>query len=92
MKEYLDYHSLQQLPNEWHCGITDVKYGIQNTLRNAVMYIPYDSCYRVGARNFYALLTLALDGNEWTGSRPGRFISRERAPGMVSKPISLKRN
>jgi hypothetical protein len=26
-------------------------------------------------------LTSALDGNEWSASRPGRFTSRERAPG-----------
>jgi hypothetical protein len=26
-------------------------------------------------------LTLALDGNEWSASRPGRFIPRERASG-----------
>jgi len=26
-------------------------------------------------------LTSALDGSEWSASRPGRFISRERAPG-----------
>jgi hypothetical protein len=27
-------------------------------------------------------LTSALDGGEWSASRPGRFISRERAPGI----------
>jgi hypothetical protein len=27
------------------------------------------------------ILTLALDGGEWTASRPGRFTPRERAPG-----------
>jgi hypothetical protein len=26
-------------------------------------------------------LTLALDGSEWSASRPGRFTPRERAPG-----------
>jgi hypothetical protein len=26
-------------------------------------------------------LTSALDGGEWSASRPGRFTSRERAPG-----------
>jgi hypothetical protein len=26
-------------------------------------------------------LTLALDGDEWSASRPGRFTPRERAPG-----------
>jgi hypothetical protein len=26
-------------------------------------------------------LTSALDGDEWSASRPGRFIPRERAPG-----------
>jgi hypothetical protein len=26
-------------------------------------------------------LTSALDGGEWSASRPGRFIPRERAPG-----------
>jgi hypothetical protein len=26
-------------------------------------------------------LTSALDGDEWLGSRPGRFTPRERAPG-----------
>jgi hypothetical protein len=26
-------------------------------------------------------LTSALDGGEWSVSRPGRFIPRERAPG-----------
>jgi len=26
-------------------------------------------------------LTSALDGNEWSDSRPGRFTPRERAPG-----------
>jgi len=25
-------------------------------------------------------LTSALDGGEWSASRPGRFIPRERAP------------
>jgi len=25
--------------------------------------------------------TLALDGGEWSASRPGRFIPKERAPG-----------
>jgi hypothetical protein len=29
----------------------------------------------------YAFLTLALDGDEWSASRPGRFTPRERAPG-----------
>jgi hypothetical protein len=28
-----------------------------------------------------AFLTSALDGGEWSASRPGRFIPRERAPG-----------
>jgi hypothetical protein len=28
-----------------------------------------------------AFLTLALDGGEWSASRPGRFTPRERAPG-----------
>jgi hypothetical protein len=27
-------------------------------------------------------LTSALDGGEWSASRPGRFTSRERAPGI----------
>jgi hypothetical protein len=27
------------------------------------------------------LLTSALDGGEWSASRPGRFTSKERAPG-----------
>jgi hypothetical protein len=27
-------------------------------------------------------LTTALDGGEWAASRPGRFTSRERAPGI----------
>jgi hypothetical protein len=27
-------------------------------------------------------LTSALDGGEWSASRPGRFIPRERAPGI----------
>jgi hypothetical protein len=26
-------------------------------------------------------LTSALDGGEWSASRPGRFTARERAPG-----------
>jgi hypothetical protein len=26
-------------------------------------------------------LTLALDGNEWSASRPGRFNARRRVPG-----------
>jgi hypothetical protein len=30
---------------------------------------------------FHAFLTSALDGDKWSGSRPGRFTSRERAPG-----------
>jgi hypothetical protein len=30
---------------------------------------------------FHAFLTSALDGGEWSASRPGRFIPRERAPG-----------
>jgi hypothetical protein len=29
----------------------------------------------------HAFLTSALDGGEWSASRPGRFTSRERAPG-----------
>jgi hypothetical protein len=28
-----------------------------------------------------AFLTSALDGGEWSTSRPGRFIPREKAPG-----------
>jgi hypothetical protein len=27
-------------------------------------------------------LTSALDGGEWSASRPGRFTPRERAPGI----------
>jgi hypothetical protein len=30
----------------------------------------------------HALLTWALDGGEWSASRPGRFTPRERAPGI----------
>jgi hypothetical protein len=30
---------------------------------------------------FHAFLTSALDGGEWSASRPGRFTLRERAPG-----------
>jgi hypothetical protein len=30
---------------------------------------------------FHAFLTSALDGGEWSASRPSRFIPRERAPG-----------
>jgi hypothetical protein len=29
----------------------------------------------------HAFLTSAVDGGEWSASRPGRFIPRERAPG-----------
>jgi hypothetical protein len=29
----------------------------------------------------HAFLTSALDGGEWSASRPGRFTTRERAPG-----------
>jgi hypothetical protein len=29
----------------------------------------------------HAFLTLALNGGEWSASRPGRFTPRERAPG-----------
>jgi hypothetical protein len=29
----------------------------------------------------HAFLTTALDGDEWSGSRSGRFTHRERAPG-----------
>jgi hypothetical protein len=29
----------------------------------------------------HAFLTSALDGGEWSASRPGRFIPRGRAPG-----------
>jgi hypothetical protein len=29
----------------------------------------------------HAFLTSALDGGEWSASRPGRFTRRERAPG-----------
>jgi hypothetical protein len=29
----------------------------------------------------HAFLTEALDGGEWSASRPGRFNPRERAPG-----------
>jgi hypothetical protein len=29
----------------------------------------------------HAFLTSALDGSEWSDSRPGRFISREKASG-----------
>jgi hypothetical protein len=31
--------------------------------------------------SLHAFLTLALDGGEWSASRPGRFTRRERAPG-----------
>jgi hypothetical protein len=30
---------------------------------------------------YWALLTSALDGAEWSASSSGRFIRRERAPG-----------
>jgi hypothetical protein len=30
-------------------------------------------------------LTSALDGGEWSASRPGRFTSRERAHGTIGK-------
>jgi hypothetical protein len=29
----------------------------------------------------HAFLSSALDGGEWSASRPGRFTPRERAPG-----------
>jgi len=29
----------------------------------------------------HSFLTLALDGGEWSVSRPGRFTFRKRAPG-----------
>jgi hypothetical protein len=32
----------------------------------------------------HAFLTSALDGGEWSASRPGRFTPRERAPGTHS--------
>jgi hypothetical protein len=37
---------------------------------------------RIGGVNvyLYALLTSALDGGEWSSSRPGHFTPRERAP------------
>jgi len=31
----------------------------------------------------HAFLISALDGGEWSASRPDRFTSRERAPGTV---------
>jgi len=30
---------------------------------------------------FQAFLTSAIDGGEWSTSRPGRYTPRERAPG-----------
>jgi hypothetical protein len=33
---------------------------------------------------FHTFLTSAFDGGEWSVSRPGRFTSRERAPGTHS--------
>jgi hypothetical protein len=38
---------------------------------------------RIGEWNYSSThsLTSALDGGEWSASRPGRFTSRERAPG-----------
>jgi hypothetical protein len=30
----------------------------------------------------HTFLTSALDGSEWSASRPGRFTPRERAPGI----------
>jgi hypothetical protein len=38
---------------------------------------------RIGERRYSSThsLTSALDGGEWSASRPGRFTPRERAPG-----------
>jgi hypothetical protein len=30
----------------------------------------------------HAFMTLALDGGEWSASRPGRFTPRKRCPGI----------
>jgi hypothetical protein len=32
--------------------------------------------------SLHAFLTSALDGGEWSASRPGRFTPRDRAPGI----------
>jgi len=37
--------------------------------------------YRVMEVELHAFFTPALDGGEWSASRPGRFTPRERAPG-----------
>jgi len=37
--------------------------------------------YRGVEVQLFASLTSALDGSEWSASRPGRFNARERAPG-----------
>jgi hypothetical protein len=42
------------------------------------------TCNKVNVRNgavSYSFLTSALDGGEWSDSRPGRFTPRERATG-----------
>jgi len=37
--------------------------------------------YRGVEVQLHAFLTSALDGGEWSVSRPGRFTPRKRAPG-----------
>jgi len=36
-------------------------------------------------RHLHTFLTSALDGDEWSGSRPGHFIPRERVPLLIEQ-------
>jgi hypothetical protein len=49
-----------------------------------VLLLSTTPCRRIGEWSYSSThsLTSQLDGGEWSASRPGRFISRERAPGI----------
>jgi hypothetical protein len=56
---------------------------VRKKVKSSLCLAKYHAMKRCGGPEVYlhALLTSALDGGEWSESRPDRFIPRERVPG-----------
>jgi hypothetical protein len=68
--------SVQNLPN------ISIK---RQKVKLSLCFFKWTPCYEGvlgGGGIVSCILTLALDGGEWSASRPGRFTPRERAPGI----------
>jgi hypothetical protein len=91
IKRIISYRSKTERPQRSSCGLAVVTqwaaircvYTDTQSLKSKT--VPLPPCSLKGKRRYssYSFLTSTLDVGEWSASRPGRALSREKDPGTL---------